>query len=399
MGLGISRRAAAIAPSATLAVSAKAGEMRAKGIDVVNFGVGEPDFDTPANVKAKAIEAIQTGFTKYTPAPGTPALRKAIADKLARENGLTYTPAQTMACVGAKQAIYLALLALVDPGDEVILPRPYWVSYPEMVHLADGVSVYVDCRLEDDFKLTPEALRAVCTPKSKVLVLNYPNNPTGSSYTKAEIEALAAVCVEKGIYVISDEVYEKLIYDGGEHFSFAGVSPEMYNLTITTNGVSKAYAMTGWRLGYAAGPDPIIKAMIGIQEHMNTHTSSITQVASVEALNGPQEAVAAMVVEFKKRRDYMYERFIAMPGVKLRKPPGAFYCFPDVSAIYGKTIRGHKIASDIDLVNVILTEGHAAIVPGSGFGNANCVRLSYATSMERITTGLDRIETLICEAK
>ncbi|MDP2872553.1 MAG: pyridoxal phosphate-dependent aminotransferase [Bacillota bacterium] len=399
MGARISKRAAAIAPSATLAVNAKAGEMKAQGIDVVNFGVGEPDFDTPGNVKAKAIEAIQSGFTKYTPAPGTPALRKAIADKLARENGLNYTPAQTMACVGAKQAIYLALLALVDPGDEVILPRPYWVSYPEMVHLADGVSVYVDCELEDDFKLTPAALRAACTPRTKVLVLNYPNNPTGSSYTRAEIEALAAVCVERGVCVISDEVYEKLIYDGEPHFSFAAVSPEMYDLTVTTNGVSKAYAMTGWRLGYAAGPAPLIKAMTSIQEHMNTHTSSITQVAGTEALNGPQDAVAAMVEEFKRRRDYMYGRFAAMPGIRLRKPPGAFYCFPDVSALYGKTIRGHKIGGDMDLVNVILTEGHVAIVPGGGFGNPNCVRLSYATSMERITTGLDRIEGLVREAR
>lgn len=399
MGSGISKRAAAIAPSATLAVNAKAGEMKAQGIDVVNFGVGEPDFDTPGNVKAKAIEAIEAGFTKYTPSAGTPALRKAIADKLGRENGLTYTPQQTMACVGAKQAIFLALLALVDPGDEVILPRPYWVSYPEMVHLADGVSVYVDCRLEDDFKLTPAALRAACTPRTKALVLNYPNNPTGSSYTRAEIEALAAVCVERGVYVVSDEVYEKMVYDGEPHYSIAAVSPAMYNLTVTTNGVSKAYAMTGWRLGYAAGPAAIIKAMIGIQEHMNTHTSSITQVAAVEALNGPQDAVEGMVREFAKRRDYMYERLAAMPDIRLRKPPGAFYCFPDVSALFGKSIRGHRIENDLDFVNVILTEGHVAIVPGGGFGNADCVRLSYATSMERITTGLDRIEALIREAR
>jgi len=389
----------AIAPSATLAVNNKANELRAQGVDVVNFGVGEPDFPTPANIGAKGIEAIQKGFTKYTPSAGIPDLRKAIVAKLKRENGLEYTVGQTMACVGAKQALFLALQVLVGPGDEVVIPGPYWVSYTEMAKLCDATPVFVETSQDEDFKLTPARLRAACTPRSKALLLNYPNNPTGCSYTREELKAIADVCLEKGIFIVSDEVYEHLIYDGGSHVSIASLSPEIYNITVTTNGVSKAYAMTGWRLGYAAGPQDIISAMIRIQEHMNTNTSSITQYAAVEALNGPQETVHAMVQEFKKRRDYMYERLAAMPGVKIRKPPGAFYMFPDISALFGKSIRGRQINSDMDLVESILTDGHVAVVPGSGFGSPNNIRLSYATSMERITTGMDRMEALLKEAK
>ena len=389
----------AIAPSATLAVNNKANELRAQGVDVVNFGVGEPDFPTPANIGAKGIEAIQKGFTKYTPSAGIPDLRKAIVAKLKRENGLEYTVGQTMACVGAKQALFLALQVLVGPGDEVVIPGPYWVSYTEMAKLCDATPVFVETSQDEDFKLTPARLRAACTPRSKALLLNYPNNPTGCSYTREELKAIADVCLEKGIFIVSDEVYEHLIYDGGSHVSIASLSPEIYNITVTTNGVSKAYAMTGWRLGYAAGPQDIISAMIRIQEHMNTNTSSITQYAAVEALNGPQETVHAMVQEFKKRRDYMYERLAAMPGVKIRKPPGAFYMFPDISALFGKSIRGRQINSDMDLVESILTDGHVAVVPGSGFGSPNSIRLSYATSMERITTGMDRMEALLKEAK
>ena len=389
----------AIAPSATLAVNNKANELRAQGVDVVNFGVGEPDFPTPANIGAKGIEAIQKGFTKYTPSAGIPDLRKAIVAKFKRENGLEYTVGQTMACVGAKQALFLALQVLVGAGDEVVIPGPYWVSYTEMAKLCDATPVFVETSQDEDFKLTPARLRAVCTPRSKALLLNYPNNPTGCSYTREELKAIADVCLEKGIFIVSDEVYEHLIYDGGSHVSIASLSPEIYNITVTTNGVSKAYAMTGWRLGYAAGPQDIISAMIRIQEHMNTNTSSITQYAAVEALNGPQETVQVMVQEFKKRRDYMYERLAAMPGIKIRKPPGAFYMFPDVSALFGKTIRGRLINSDMDLVESILTDGHVAVVPGSGFGSPNNIRLSYATSMERITTGMDRMEALLKEAK
>jgi aspartate aminotransferase len=395
----LSSRARGIAPSATLAVNARAQQLRAQGVDVVNFGVGEPDFDTPRNIKAKGIEAIDMGITKYTPSAGTPEVRKAIVAKFKRDNGLEYAPNEVIACVGAKQAIFLAMEALVDPGDEVIIPSPYWVSYPEMVKLADGVPVFVETRLEDDFKLTPAALGKAITPRSKVLILNYPHNPTGASYTRPELEALAEVCLKKGVYVVSDEVYEHLIYDGGPHVSVAALSPEMKALTVTTNGVSKAYAMTGWRLGYAAGPADVITAMIRIQEHMNTNTSSITQYAAVEALNGPQDTVARMVAEFKKRRDYTYRRVAAMPGLKVRKPPGAFYVFPDVSGVFGRAIRGRKIGTDMDLVEVLLTEGHVAVVPGTGFGSPVNIRISYATSMERITTGLDRMEALLREAK
>jgi aspartate aminotransferase len=389
----------AIAPSATLAVNNKATEMRARGIDVVNFGVGEPDFDTPANVKAKAIEAIEKGFTKYTPSAGTPDVRRAIVAKLKNENGLDYAVGQTMACVGAKQAIYLALQVLVDPGDEVIVPAPYWVSYTEMVKLCQGETVAVETTLDEEFKLTPAKLEAAITARSKALMLNYPNNPTGSSYTRNELQALADICVARGLYIISDEVYEHLIYDGSGHVSVAALGPAVYERTVTTNGVSKAYAMTGWRLGYAAGPQDIISAMIRLQEHMNTNTSSITQYATVEALTGPQEAVKAMVGEFRRRRDYMCERLAAMPGLKLRVPPGAFYVFPDVSALFGKTIRGRAIKDDMDLVEAILELGHVAVVPGGGFGAPNNIRLSYATSMERITMGMDRMEALLREAR
>ncbi len=395
----LSKRALAVAPSATLAVNNKANELRAQGVDVVNFGVGEPDFQTPANIAAKGIEAIEKGFTKYTPSAGIPDVRKAICAKLKRENGLEYAQNQVMACVGAKQALFLALQVLVGEGDEVVIPGPYWVSYTEMVKLCEARPVFAETTLDEGFKLTAAKLRAVVTPRTKALLLNYPNNPTGSSYTRDELKAIADVCVEKGIFIVSDEVYEHLIYDGGPHVSIASLSPEVYDITVTTNGVSKAYAMTGWRLGYAAGPQDVIAAMIRIQEHMNTNTSSITQYAAVEALNGPQDTVGAMVKEFKRRRDYMYNRLAAMPGIKIRKPPGAFYMFPDVSALFGKTIRGKKIESDMDLVTVILTEGHVAVVPGSGFGSPNNIRISYATSMERITTGMDRMEVLLKEAR
>ena len=399
MGFRLSKRASAVAPSATLAVNSKANELRGKGVDVVNFGAGEPDFETPANIKAKAVEAVEKGYTRYTPSAGTPAVRAAIADKFRVDNGLDYAPAQTIACVGAKQAIYLALQVLVDQGDEVIIPAPFWVSYPEMVKLCDGVDVRVATRQADDYKLTPEQLRGAITPHSKVLLLNYPNNPTGASYTREELKALADVCVQAGVWVISDEVYEHLVYDGGEHVSVAGLGPEIYDLTITTNGVSKAYAMTGWRLGYAAGPGEVISAMIRLQGHMNTNTSSITQYAAVEALTGPQDAVTAMVGEFKRRRDYMYKRLAEMPGVKVRRPAGAFYMFPDVSELFGKTIRGRRIGGDMDLVEAILTEGHVAVVPGGAFGSANNIRLSYATSLERITEGMDRMAALLKEAR
>lgn len=399
MGSRLSRRAASIAPSATLAVNTKATQMRAQGIDVVNFGVGEPDFDTPRNIKDKGIEAIERGLTKYTPSAGTAEVRKAIADKLKRENNVAYAPNETIACVGAKQAIFLALQVLVDPGDEVLIPNPYWVSYPEMVSLSDGVSRYVEVRLEDGFKLTPCALEGACNAKTRALVLNYPNNPTGATYTRSELEALTEVCVRKGVYIISDEVYEKLLYDGNEHVSIAALGPEVKALTITTNGVSKAYAMTGWRLGYAAGPADLIGAMVRIQGHMNTNTSSITQYATVEALTGPQDTVGQMVAKFKQRRDYMYDRLAAMPGVKVNKPPGAFYMFPDVSGTFGKEIKGRKVAGDMDFVDVVLSEGHTAVVPGRAFGNPNCVRLSYATSMEEIAKGMDRVEGLLREAR
>jgi aspartate aminotransferase len=304
-----------------------------------------------------------------------------------------------MVSCGGKHALYNLFQVIFDQGDEVVVPAPFWVSYPPMLMLAEATPVIIPTREENGFKLTAAELKASLTPRTKALVLNSPSNPTGGVYTAAELSALGEVALAAGLYVISDDIYDKIMFDGAKFVNMAMLSPELKARTFVFNGVSKAYAMTGWRLGYAAGPQDIISAMIRIQEHMNTNTSSITQYAAVEALNGQQESVASMAQEFKKRRDYMYDRLTAMPGVKIRKPPGAFYMFPDVSALFGKTIRGKKIETDMDLVESILTEGHVAVVPGSGFGSPNNIRISYATSMERITTGMDRMEALLKEAK
>lgn len=396
----LSQRARALAPSPTMAIDARAKQLVSEGLDVINFSVGEPDFDTPETAKQGGIEAIRAGFTKYTPAAGTLELRKAIVKKLQEENGLEYTPEQIVVSNGGKQALYNAYLVLCDPGDEVIVQAPYWVSYPEMIKLAGGVPVVVETDESTGFKMTPEMIREKLTPRTKIINLNSPSNPTGATYTPAELKAIAELAVEKNLLVISDEIYEKLIYDDAEFVSFAALSPEVKKLTVTVNGFSKAYAMTGWRMGWTASETPVAKAMSALQSQTTSGPSSITQKAALAAYQGDQSFLKEMVAEFDRRRQYMLERLRAMPGVRVDVvPQGAFYLFPNVSGLFGATIRGKRIENSDDLGMVLLEEAQIAAVPGSGFGAPANIRFSYATAMERIREGMDRMEALLREAQ
>lgn len=397
--MNLSSRIKGISPSPTLTIDAKTKQMIQEGVDVVNFSVGEPDFDTPRHIKEAAIEAINKGFTKYTPAAGTLELRKAICEKLLRENGLEYQPGDIVVSNGGKHSLYNVYQAIGEPGDEFILQAPYWVSYPEMIKLAGGVPVIIETNEQTGFRMTVEDIRARITPRTKAITLNSPSNPTGAVYTREELKAIADLAVEHNLWVISDEIYEKMLYDGAEHVSIASFGPEIKKLTITVNGMSKAYAMTGWRIGYTASEPKIAKAMADLQSHSTSNPSSISQKASLAALTGPQEPVAEMVTEFNRRREYIVDRLNAFPGVSCLKPQGAFYVFPNVSGLFGKTIRGRKIVDSDTLAEVILEEARVALVPGSGFGAPNNVRISYATSLERITEGLNRIEVLLREAE
>jgi aspartate aminotransferase len=391
----IARRAAAIKPSPTLATAAKAKAMKAQGIDVVDFGVGEPDFDTPENVKQAGIKAIQSGFTKYTPAGGTDELKEAVVEKFKKDNGLRYEKSQVLISCGAKHSLYNIAEALFDPGDEVIIPSPYWVSYPDQVLLNDAVPVIVETTEGEGFKLSARKLEKAVTKKTKALILNSPSNPTGLAYDKKTLEEIAAIAVKNKIYVISDEIYEKLIYDGFKHLSIASLGQEIKDLTIVVNGVSKSHAMTGWRIGYAAGPRDVITAMANIQSQSTSNPASISQKAAVEALRGPQDFIRTMNVEFDKRRRYMVERLNKMKGVSCLMPLGAFYAFPRVSALYGKSANGKRIANSSDLAAYLLDETNVALVSGDAFGADEYIRLSYATSLENITKGLDRIEQAV----
>jgi len=365
--------------------------MQAEGIDVINFGAGEPDFDTPQHIKDAAARSLQSGFTKYTPTSGTPDLKKAICEKLARENGLEYKPNEVIVSLGAKHSIYNAVLATVDAGEEVIIPAPYWVSYPEIVGLADGKSVYIETDESTGFTVPIDRLRAAVTPKTRMLILNSPSNPTGGIYDRKQIEQIAELAVEKGFYVLSDEIYEKIIYDGNEHVSIASLGDDIKKLTITINGFSKAFSMTGWRLGYAAAEKDIVGAMEAIQSHSASNLVSFTQPAAVAALNGPQEVVDNMVAEFDKRRKYIVGRLNSIDGITCAMPGGAFYVFPNVGKLYGKNFDGKKITTSDEFADFLLAEAKVAVVAGSGFGADNYVRLSYATSMANIEKGLDRI--------
>ncbi len=393
--MGIAKRAQAIQPSPTLAMAAKAKAMKAQGIDVVDFGVGEPDFDTPENVKQAGIKAIQSGFTKYTPAGGTDELKEAIIDKFKKDNGLQYEKAQILVSCGAKHSLYNIAEALFDPGDEVVIPSPYWVSYPDQVLLNDATPIIVETTEGEGFKISAKKLGKAITNKTKALILNSPSNPTGLAYDKKALEDIAALAVEQNIYVISDEIYEKLIYDGFKHTSIASLGQEIKDLTIVVNGVSKSHAMTGWRIGYAAGPKDVITAMANIQSQSTSNPSSISQKAAVEALRGPQDSVRAMNVEFAKRRTYMVDRLNKITGVSCLMPVGAFYAFPRVSALFGKSMHGKIIRNSADFAALLLDEAKVALVSGDAFGADAYIRLSYATSAEIIEQGLDRIEKTV----
>ena len=390
--MAIARRAAAIKPSPTLATAAKAKEMKASGIDVVDFGVGEPDFDTPENVKEAAKKAIQSGYTKYTPASGAEDLKEAVIEKFKKDNGLVYEKSQILISCGAKHSLYNIAEALFDPGDEVIIPSPYWVSYPDQVILNDATPVIVETTEEEGFKLSAKKFEKALTRKTKAIILNSPSNPTGLAYDRKTLEEIAAVAVKHKVYVISDEIYEKLIYDGFQHFSIASLGPEIKNLTIVVNGVSKSHAMTGWRIGYAAGPKEVITAMANIQSQSTSNPASISQKAAVEALRGPQGFIQTMNIEFDKRRKYMVERLNKIPGMSCLMPVGAFYAFPRVSPLFGKSVNGKRIMGSSDFASYLLEEAKVALVSGDAFGADNYIRLSYATSLDTIVKGIDRIE-------
>ncbi|QQR79590.1 MAG: pyridoxal phosphate-dependent aminotransferase [Deltaproteobacteria bacterium] len=386
------QRVQKIKPSPTLAIDSKAKKMIADGIDVVSFGAGEPDFDTPDHIKEGAIKALKAGKTKYTPVGGIPELKNAIIAKLKRDNNLTYTQDEILVSSGGKHALYNIAQAMFEAGDEVIIPSPYWVSYPDQVLLNDATPVIVPTYEKDGFCLNPEVLEKAITPKTKALVLNSPSNPTGGAYPRAALEAIAKVLVKHQILCISDEIYEKIVYDGYQFTSIASLNDEIKKLTITVNGASKVYSMTGWRMGYAAGPKDIIQAMTKIQGQVTTNINSATQWACVEALNGPQDFLNTWVGEFKKRRDFIVEAFNKIPGVTCFKPQGAFYVFPNISSYFGKKFGGTEVNNSDDLSNYLLDKALVAVVAGSGFGAEGFIRLSYATSMEKIQKGLERIE-------
>lgn len=392
----LSEKYRSVSPSSTLAIDSKYKEMKKSGLDVVGFGAGEPDFDTPRHIKDAAIKAINDGFTKYTPASGTLDLKKAICDKFKRENGLDYTVKNIVVSNGAKHALLNALGAIVNPGDEVIFSSPYWVSYKEMVKISDGVPVIIDTREEDNFKFTAEELEAAITDKTKALILNTPSNPTGMVYSESELAAIAEVVKKHDLFVISDEIYEHLIYDMERPRSIATIDG-MKDRTIVVNGVSKTFAMTGWRIGYTAANEEITSLMANVQSHYTSNPNSIAQVAALAALTGPMDSVIEMKKAFNERRLYMVERMNKIPGVSCIKPEGAFYVMMNISALKGKKIDGKTIETSDDFAGAFLEKELVAVVPCSGFGNDNFVRWSYATSMDNIKKGLDRLEKFIGE--
>lgn len=388
----LSHRARSLKPSPTLAINAKAKALQAQGIRVISFGAGEPDFDTPQNIKVAAIKAIEEGFTKYTPVGGIDELKDAIIKKFQKDNGLTYKRSEILVSCGGKHSFYNLAQAIFDQGDEVIIPSPYWVSYPPMVALAEANPVIVETKEENEFKLRLEDLKKAITPRTKALVLNSPSNPTGSVYSKEDLEKIAELAIENNFFVISDEIYEKIVYDDFKFISIASLGEEIKKKTIIVHGVAKTYAMTGWRIGYTAGPEEIISAMSNIQSQSTSNPTSISQKASVEALLGPQDEVKRMVSAFEKRRNYIVQRLNEIPGVHCLKPMGAFYVFPNFSSYYGQSYQGKKISNSTELADYFLEVARVAVVPGIEFGADQFLRLSYATSMEEIKEGMDRIE-------
>jgi aspartate aminotransferase len=383
MNYKISRRAASLAPSLTLAIDSKAKQMKADGIDVVGFGAGEPDFDTPQHIKDACAKALAEGFTKYTPAAGIPELRQAIADKFKRDNGLSFKPSQIIVSCGGKHSCYNVILATCEEGDEVIIPAPYWLSYPEMVKLAGATPVILQTTDQTEFKVTPAELRNAITPRTRLFILNSPSNPTGSLYTREELKALGDICIEKGVLVMSDEIYEKLVYDGAEHVSVASFSARHQEQTIVVHGFAKAYSMTGWRLGYLAAPEPIARAIDAIQSHSTSNPTSFAQKGAVAALNGPQDHLKLWLAEYAKRRGYAHQRLSAIPGISCVNAKGAFYLFPNISKLGLKST---------EFCARLLEQEKVAAVPGIAFGADDYLRISYATSMASIEKGLDRLE-------
>jgi aspartate aminotransferase len=379
----ISARAAQLSPSLTLSIDSKAKAMKAEGIDVCGFGAGEPDFDTPEHIKQAAIAALEAGFTKYTPSAGLPELRQAIAEKLEADNQISYRPSQIVVSSGAKHSCYNAILATCQPGDEVLIPSPYWVSYPDMVRLAGAEPIIVQTTERNGWKMRASDFENAMTPRTKMVILNSPGNPTGAVYTREELEGIVEVAAEEDIYILSDEIYEKLVYDDAKHVSIASLSPEAYGLTITVNGFSKAYAMTGWRLGYLAAPEAVAKAVDNIQSHSTSHPCSFAQKGALAALKGDQQPLADMRDEFSMRRDYMFDRITKIPNITAVKPQGAFYILVNISQLG---------LSSQNFADRLLSKANVAVVPGAAFGDDRTIRLSYATSIDIIKKGLDRFQ-------
>jgi aspartate aminotransferase len=394
----IAQRLSKVKPSPTLGITRLAQELKAQGKDVIGLAAGEPDFDTPDFIKEAAYAAIKAGQTKYTAVDGTPALKKAIVEKFQRENGLTYKASQISVGSGGKQVIFNAILASITPGDEVIIPTPYWVSYPDMVNLAEGVPVFVKTSAANKFRMSPADLEKAITPKTKWLILNSPSNPSGAAYTRTELKALADVLLRHPqVWILADDMYEHLVFDNFEFASIAQVEPALYDRTLTVNGVSKAYSMTGWRIGYAGGPEPLIKKMAEIQGHSTSNPCSISQAAAVAALNGPQEFLKDWVKTFQARRDLVVEMLNQAPGIACVKPEGAFYVYPSCEGIIGSTTPdGKTIASDDDFATYLLQSQGVAVVPGSGFGLSPAFRISYATGTETLRDACKRIKAA-CE--
>ncbi|MBE6072840.1 MAG: pyridoxal phosphate-dependent aminotransferase [Clostridium butyricum] len=395
----LSKKAENISPSITLEITAKANELKSQGIDVVSFGAGEPDFNTPDNIIEAAIKAMKNGKTKYTPAGGILELKETICKKFREDNNLEYKPSQIIVSTGAKQSLANTFMAVLNPGDEVLIPVPYWVSYPELVKLADGVPVFVNTDEADNYKYTIETLKLALTNKTKAILLNSPNNPTGTIYSKEELIEIANFAKEHDLIIISDEIYEKLIYDGNEHISIASLSKDAYERTIVINGVSKTYAMTGWRLGYAAASERIVKHMTSIQSHMTSNVNTIAQYAAIEALNGPVEDLKNMVNEFESRRNFMIGKLDKIDGISTIKPSGAFYVMVNISEYLNTSLNNIEIKNSLDFAKVLLDEEKVAVIPGSGFGLENYIRLSYATSKEIIEKGIDRISNFLNRLK
>ncbi len=395
----LSKRAMSVKPSPTLAITAKAKKMKAEGIDVIGFGAGEPDFDTPDYIKDAAKQGLDEGDTKYTPASGTDEFKKAICRKFKKDNGLEFDTSEIIVGCGAKHVLYNVFQAICDEGDEVLIPVPYWVSYPEQVRLAGGTPVFIETDEKNGFRLDPNDIKEAITAKTVAIILNSPSNPTGGVYHKEDLEKIADIAVDANIFVISDEIYEELIYDDAEHVSIASLGSEIKKRTITVNGVSKAYSMTGWRIGYAGADQQLIKAMSKVQGHSTSNPTSFAQRASVVALDSPKDFVEQMRVEFDKRRKYICQRLNSIDGISCMVPGGAFYVFPNVSGLFGRRINGKEIIDSQSLGEILLEEAKVAVVPGNGFGTNSHIRMSYATSMEDISEGLDRLEAVLSKAE